>query len=160
VAQTDYMVYATDDGEYVSLLPFGHVFRDELPREAIIGQVLDGAEPGGPVTPEQFVANRVFHEFMHGVVERHAPALPAFADEARRRQDGWIYIIDQRTPTPAGRVSPEDVIGGFEVRAGHVVAHSYQRNPSHRLMTEHGFFQLGDELQRCLVFELEQLHNP
>jgi hypothetical protein len=159
MVETDYVVYKTERGDYLSLLPFDHVSQYGLPPEAIIGEVLDGAEPGGTLTPDTFVANRAFHEFMHGVVERHAPEMAEFADEARQRQDGWIYVVDRRTPTPAGRVLPEDVIGGFEVRMGHLVAHSYQPIPSHRLMTERGFFQLGDELQQHLVFELAQLRS-
>ena len=157
MVDSGYVVYRTHDGDYLSLLPFDHVARYGLAPEAIIGTVLDGAEPGTSLTPETFVANRAFHDFMHRVVERHAPEMPAFAEDARQRQDGWIYVIDQRTPTPAGRVPPEDVIGGFEVRTGRLVARSYQPMPSHRLMTARGFFQLGDELERCLVTELEQL---
>ncbi len=49
------------------------------------------------------------------------------------------------------------MIGGFEVRSGHLVARSYQPIPSHQLMTERGFFDLGDELQGRLVSELVQL---
>ena len=128
-----------------------------LAPQAIIGQVTSSREAGDSLTPETFVANRGFHELLHAVVERHAPSTPSFADDARRQRDGWIYVIDQRTPTPGGRVPPEDVIGGFEVRAGHVVARSYQPIPAHRLMTERGFFQLGLELEQCLLTELAQL---
>lgn len=154
---TDFVVYETEHGKYVSPLPHDHVARYGLAPQAIIGQVTGDAEMGRSLTPETIVANGAFHDFLHDVVERHAPTTPSFADDARRQRDGWIFVVDQRTPTPGGRVPPEDVIGGFEVRGGHVVADSYQRIPAHRLMTERGFFQLGVELEQCLLTELEQL---
>ncbi len=157
MVETDFVVYEMEQGTYVSPLPLDHVAKYGLAPQAIVGQVTGATEAAGALTPETFVANGIFHEFLHGVVERHAPTTPSFADDARRQRDGWIYVIDQRTPNPGGRVPPEDVIGGFEVRAGHVVAHSYQPIPAHRLMTERGFFQLGSELEQCLRSELEQL---
>ena len=154
---TDCVVYVTEQGNYVSLLPVDHVTKHGLDPRAIVGEVVGDTGSGGSLTPEHFVGNHAFHEFLHEVVARHAPTMPGFAEDARQQRDGWIYVIDQRTPTPGGRVPPEDVIGGFEVRDGHVVAHSYLPIPSHQLMTERGFFNLGDELQARLVFELEQL---
>jgi hypothetical protein len=31
---------------------------------------------------------------------------------------------------------------------------SYQRSPKHRILSEHGFFRPGAELQQCLLREL------
>jgi hypothetical protein len=157
MVETDYVVYATEAGDCLSLLPADHVSKYGLAPQAIIGQLVGDGATDEPLTPESFVANHEFHEFLHGVVARYGPAVPELADEARQLRDGWIYVVDHRTPTPGGRVRPEDVIGGFEVRAGAVVAHSYQPIPAHQLMTERGFFDLGAELQERLVFELEQL---
>jgi hypothetical protein len=154
----DYEVYTTDEGDCLSLLPVDHVSKYGLAPEAIMGQVV-GDTAGASPTPDTFVANRAFHEFLHGVVARYAPATAEVAASAREQRDGWIYIVDRRTPTPDGRVPPEDVIGGFEVRGGAIVARSYQPIPAHQLMTEHGFFRLGDELQSRLVAELEQLRT-
>jgi len=157
MVESDCVIYRTDQGECISLLPADHVAKYGLVPQAIVGQVVGDTEAGRSLTPSTFVENRAFHDFLHRVVERHAPTIVEFTDEARRQRDGWIYVVDQRTPTPGGRVPPEDVIGGFEVRSGHLVARSYQPIPSHQLMTERGFFDLGDELQGRLVSELEQL---
>jgi hypothetical protein len=157
VATTECVVHVTEQGNYLSLLPVDHVTEHGLVPRAIVGEVVGDPGSGGSLTLETFVGNRAFHQFLHEVVERHAPTTLGFAEDARQQRDGCIYLIDQRTPTPGGRVPPEDVIGGFEVRDGHVVAHSYQPIPSHQLMTERGLFNLGDELQARLVFELEQL---
>ena len=159
MVETDYVLYDSENGQYLSMLGPDHVLQFGLAPQAIIGEVVGGTVVVEAVTPETFLANRAFHDFLHWVVERHAPTTTGFAEDARQQRDGWIYIVDQRTPTPSGRVPPEDVIGGFEVRGGHVVAHSYQPIPAHQLMTEHGLFQLGDELHRHLLAELESLRG-
>ena len=157
MVETDLVVYETDQGTYVSPLPLDHVAKYGLAPQAIIGQVTGDPEAGGSLTPETFVANGTFHEFLHTVVERHAPSIPAF----RGGRPPPTRRVDLRHrpahAEPRRRVPPEDVIGGFEVRDGHVVARSYQPIPAHRLITERGFFQLGLELEQCLVSELKQL---
>jgi|SRR4051794_41180074 hypothetical protein len=91
----------TPDGpmDYVSCLAEHLVFAHGLPEEAIIGVVLRALQPGEALTPGVFARNRVFVEFMHGVVARRAPQVPSLISQARRQQDGWMYVIDQRTPT-------------------------------------------------------------
>lgn len=146
----------TPDGpmDYVSCLSENLVFAHGLPEEAIIGVVRRALEPGEPVTPHVFAKNPGFVEFMHGVVERRAPQVPGINSQARRQRDGWIYVIDQRTPSPAGSVPPEDIIGAFEVREGSVVAGTYRPCPGHVILSGRGFFQLGPELQSYLLEEL------
>ncbi len=68
-----------------------------------------------------FARNRVFVEFMHAVIARNAPEMPGFIAEAKRQGNGWVYIIDQRTPTPLGAVPPEHIVGVFEIKNGQVV---------------------------------------
>ena len=34
---------------------------------------------------------------------------------ANNQKEGWVYIIDQRSPPPQGEVPPYDIIGAFEV---------------------------------------------
>ena len=74
-----------------------------------------------------------------------------------RALTGWVYVIDQRTRTPQGRIPPEDIIGAFAVQRGQVVPASYQRCPQHLILSADGFFQLGAELQACLLDELASL---
>jgi hypothetical protein len=147
---------ATPEGpkNYVTVLPQESVFAEGLAPEAIVGVLSESWQPTDRITPNVFVRNRGFIEFLHAVIARHGPTQTGFQGEARRLGDGWVYVIDQRTPTPQGPVPPEDILGAFAVKGGAVVPGSYQRSPQHRLLTERGFLRLGEELQRCLLQEL------
>ncbi len=114
------------------------------------------SKEGERVTPENFALNRMFVDFMQQVIAQHAPSLPGFQAEASRQGEGWLYVIDQRTPDPEGAVPGQDVIGGFAVKGGAIVPDSYQPNPNHSLLSEAGFFNLGPELHRKLLGELKQ----
>jgi hypothetical protein len=59
--------------------------------------------------------------------------------EAARLGNGWVYIIDQRTPTPGGQVPPEDIIGAFEVKDGDILPGSYRASPNHMILSPNGF---------------------
>jgi len=141
--------------DYVTLLPPEVVFAQGLAPEAIVGMLLRTLGPGERITPQTFAQNRAFVEFMHAVVARYGPYQPGFQAEAKRLGEGWIYVIDRRTPTPEGAVPSEDILGAFEVKRGEVVPGSYQANPKHIILSPNGFFQLGDGLQACLLQELE-----
>src|SRR5262249_30472144 len=128
--------------------------------EVIIGVLSRPLGPGEAITPAVFARNRVFVDFLHGVIARRGPELPGLIAEARRQGAGWVYIIDQRTPTPQGPIPPEDILGGFEVKGGQVVPGSYRPNPKHRVLSADGFFRLGAELQDCLLEELGRRAEP
>jgi hypothetical protein len=101
-----------------------------------------------------FVQNKLFADFLHETIGKHAPSTPSMRQAARQRVEGWIYLLDGRTPTPEGDVPLHDIFGGFEVRGGTVVTGSYHRFDEHLLYTELGFFQLEDALRLCIMFEL------
>lgn len=101
--------------------------------------------------------NPVFVDFMHKRIARREPELPGLIEEAERQGSGWVYVIDQRTPTPQDGVPPEDIVGAFEIKYGQVIPASYQANPKHSILTENGFFSLGPALQPCLLEELAAL---
>src|SRR4051794_8713081 len=104
-------IYQVDTHEgrksFVSCLPHEQVFARGLAPEAIIGVLLRPPEPDEPITPAMFARNRVFVDFMQGVIARKGPDLPGLIEAARRQGDGWVYVIDQRTRTPRGDVPPE-----------------------------------------------------
>jgi hypothetical protein len=159
MAEFPIVVYRVDtpDGQkdYVSCLPHEQVFAaGGLPPEAIIGSLLRPLKTDEAITPEVFARNRVFVDFLHGVIARRGPTLPGLIAEARRQGEGWVYIIDQRTRTPQGSIPPKDIIGDFEVKDGQVVPGSYQPSPRHRILSDDGFFRLAAELQTCLLEEL------
>ncbi len=146
----------TPDGErdYVTLLPPEPAFAHGLTPEAIVGVLSRPLAEGESITPEVFARNRVFVDFLHEVIARCAPSQPAFQAEARRLGSGWVYIIDRRTPTPAGPVPPEDILGALEVKGGEVVPGSYRRSPKHLILSPNGFFRLDAGLHQCLLREL------
>jgi hypothetical protein len=146
----------TPDGvrDYVTLLPPELFCTRGLASEAIVGELLRRPGSEETITPQNFAPNRVFVEFMHGVIARHAPRQPGCRAEAERLGQGWIYIIDQRTPTPHGPVPTEDIIGAFEVKGGAVVPQSYRASPNHLILSSGGFFRLDRGLQTCLLQEL------
>lgn len=151
----------TPEGErdYVTLLPLETVFAKGLAPEAIVGVLRRPMRTGERITPEVFVRNRVFVDFLHEVIAEHAPSQPELQAEARRLGSGWVYIIDQRTPTPEGPVPPEDILGAFEAKNGEVVPGSYQRSPKHMILSAHGFFRLGAGLHLCLLREMESRNS-
>jgi hypothetical protein len=143
--------------DYVPCLPLEHVFQHGLAPEAIVGVLLRPLESDESITPGVFARNKVFVEFMHSVIARHAPLLPGLIAEAERLFEGCVCVIDQRTPTPNDGVPPEDIVGVFEVKNGRVVPGSYQACPKHMVLSERGFFQLDADLQRCLMDDLATL---
>lgn len=146
----------TPDGpkDYVTCLSHEHVFKHGLQPEAIVGVLVRPLENGEQINPDNFARNRVFVDFMHSVIARRGPELPGFIAEAKRQGEGWVYVVDQRTPTPQGAVPPEDIVGVFEIRNGQVVVGSYRASPNHVILSANGFFFLGAELQSCLIEEL------
>jgi hypothetical protein len=142
----------TKDGFVGMVSPLSHefVFKKGLPNEAVFGTVPSGNDK---ILPSNFTANPTFIEFLQGFVAEHTPSLAAFMDEARRLWDGYVYVIDYRTPDVYGDVPQEDILGVFEVRSGEPV--SYKTNPNYRLFTERGFFVLHPELEVRLLAEIE-----
>ena len=141
--------------DYATVLPPEVFSKAGASGEAIVGALPRGDGNGdGSISPDGFVPNEVFSRFLHTVVAEHAASLPAIQAEAERIGNGWVYIIDRRTPTPEGPVPPEDIIGGFQVTGGRAVPGSYVAGESHRLLTERGFFHLDDGLHKKLVDEL------
>jgi hypothetical protein len=92
---------------YATCLSHEIAFQRGLPAEAIIGVLTGPLEVGEAITPDVFARNRAFVEFMHAVIARRGPDLPELIAEAKRQGEGWVYVIDQRTPTPQAAVLEE-----------------------------------------------------
>jgi hypothetical protein len=54
-------------------------------------------------------------------------------------------------------IQPDDVFGAFEARSGLITPDSYEANPTHRILSERGFFQLEEELLAAVLRQLEAL---
>ena len=140
--------------DVVSLLPMESGFTEGLAPESIVGSCPRLLEHGEKVSPNNFARNPVFVKFLHGVIARRGHEVPALQAAARGQKEGWIYIIDARTPNPQGEVPPHDIIGGFQVKAGAVIAGSYKANPNHLLLSVEGLFQLDAALHQLLMEEI------
>jgi hypothetical protein len=146
--------------DYVTLMPPELTFKVGLIPEAIVGVLTRPLDPDEPITPEVFARNRVFVDFMHEVLGREAPKQAACQAEAQRIGNGWVYLIDQRTPTPEGHVPPHDIIGAIEVKDGRIVNGSYSRSERHVVLSPDGFFRLSPDLHECLIREIRHRSTP
>ena len=148
-----YYIYDTVvDGShryFASLLPHDTGFSAGLPSEAIVGEFTRGPET---LTPEAFQQNPQFIKFMAYAIGRHAQSCPGLIAEAQRQQNGFVYILDKRTPTPDDGVPPEDIIGGVEIENGEMLR--FHGSPNYRILTADGFMQLDSWLKDRLVEEL------
>ena len=145
--------------DLVTLLPSATFFDRGLVPEAIVGKLLRPLARGEQITPDNFARNRPFVDFLHRFLADEAPRTAACRAEAARMGNGFVYIIDQRTATPAGDVPPEDIVGVLQAANGEVVAGSYKPNPNHRILSERGFFRLGAHLEALLVESLERANR-
>lgn len=125
-----------------------------LAERAILGVLLRRIDDGGEVVPENFRPNRPFVDFLHELLAAEAPKTNAARQQAAQQREGYLYLIDARTPDPGGRVPPEDIIGAIAIQAGKLVPGTYQRNDQHRLLTSGGFFALSAELEATLLTQL------
>jgi hypothetical protein len=137
--------------DYVTLISPEVALSQGLAPEAIVGVLLRPLESGEAITPDIFARNRVFVDFLHAVIARYGPDQEGCKAEAARLGEGWVYIIDQRTPTPQGPVPPEDIIGAFEVKGGEVLPGSYRASSKHMILSPNGFFRLEEGLRQCLL---------
>lgn len=152
VKQVDMSAAATQLHVLSILGPLEAAALGGLPREAVAG-VMDG--DGSSI--EAFRPNPVFADFLHHVIRTAGPEDLDLQAAAIRQENGWVYIIDLRTPDgPQGRVPPEDIIGAFEVRSGRIVSGSYWRNDQHLVFSAHGLVQLPPSLREAFVRSLER----
>ena len=150
--------------DYVTCIDKGRLFTAEgILSEWIIGALLRPLEPGEAITPGNFAANSVFVDLMQGVIARRGPWVSDLIADARRLGDGTLYVLDQRTrapQSPVREVPTEDIFGEFDVKDGQIVHGSYRPNPKHYLFSPDGFFQLGAQLEDCLLEVLAAISNP
>lgn len=139
------------DLKVISLLPQETVFNlKKIPSIAICGNLMYDKSKQG-----EFKENTEFVEFMHKFIEKNTHKMESFIQEALKQQNGYIYIIDFRTPNGImGDVPPEDIIGAFQVEEGKVIQDSYQRNTNHKVFTENGIVKLPEELNILLLEEI------
>ncbi|KAJ3379407.1 hypothetical protein HDU84_006699 [Entophlyctis sp. JEL0112] len=103
-------------------------------------------------TPANFFANPRFEEALHGTIKANVHLDEGWRAMAASQKQGYMTITDARVFTPWGRVAdPEDILGAVLLEDGNIVPFSYERFPSHRLVTLNGLTQLTESLQDKLV---------
>jgi len=141
--------------DYVSLLPA----KNGLIAASIIGK-FRSPESGPPViAQEAFARNGVFVDLMHDIIKREAPRLSHYQAEATRIGSGPVYVTDRRAAKDS-TVQPEDTFGAFEAKNHQIISESYEPNPTHRILSERGFFQLERALYTALMRKLKTLESP
>ena len=135
-----------------------------LPNEAIAGLVGVPAQDrnslsavtGGRFSRGEFRPNPAFAVFMHNVIRTFGPHTRELQDEAQRQGNGFIYIIDLRTPEgQMGNVPPEDIIGAFAVENGKLGA--YEPNHEHLVFSANGLVQLPPSLNELHRQQLRRM---
>lgn len=144
-----------DRRHYVTVSPLDRE-RDIAPAK-VIGMLKQPIQRGESITPDNFARNGVFVDFLHNVIAKHGPMVPGLVGAARQQGEGWVYIIDGRTPTPQEDVPQEDILGAFQVKNGEITSTSYQRNADHRILSDRGFFRLDAILIQQLIDELAKV---
>ncbi len=154
-------VIARDDGTYTAA---SYLSLDDtramggIPESAVMGVVRRAITDDAPIPWQLFVASPGFLVLFHAFLGRQVAIDEALSGAAVAQDEGLIYLIDLRTPGPAGGpVPPEDIIGLMRVSAGAVVAGSYVASDKHRLFTVNGPTRLPASLHAALLDELRRL---
>jgi hypothetical protein len=103
--------------------------------------------------------NPSFTEVMHHAIAAAGTLHPDshIAAGAPKNGDieGWVYLIDPRTPTTEGSVPPSDILGSFKVdcETQTVVKESYRPNETYQLLSGqgHGLCQLPGKYYTAII---------
>jgi hypothetical protein len=117
----------------------------ELKGEAIVGFISDYT-----FRLDTFIPNKLFINFMQQVIAIKALQDPLFQSTAMEKQEGWIYIIDDRA-SELEEPLPEDIIGVFEVKIGNLILDSYRPNENYAIFGKRGLFQLPPFLSKAVI---------
>lgn len=156
-AQRFSLLEATQHGQlqyYLTVAPPADIEQRGASADTIVGTLKSLPESFATMSPDTFVPNERFVRLLHEVIGSRGPEQPGLQYEAARIGQGHVFIIDQRGPTPSGRVPPEDILGYFTVADGIIITDSYRSNANYRVLTERGLMRLHSELHAALVAEL------
>ncbi|KAG0210845.1 hypothetical protein BGX33_004654 [Mortierella sp. NVP41] len=127
----------------------------------VIGYISQGpaSQPSDlQVKPNKFTENEAFNTLLHTIIQQNLASDPMVESVLQQQLEGWTHIADYRNPAPYGRIPlPEDIFGSVQIVDGVIRPESYQRMPSHRIVSSLGLFQLSDHLHERLVHHLKNL---
>lgn len=136
---------------------------DGLPGEFVCGEIRDAADledENFDFRPEQVQENPVFTSFLHEFIATQANLNEELKEAAREQKEGFVYMIDQRTPDAESDVPPADIIGAFEIEDGAITPESYSPNPEHQMVTEDGLVEIGEDLREAMLQYYKQTREP
>jgi hypothetical protein len=107
---------------------------------------------GKSLSIDNFIANKVFIDFMQKIISVEALKDSKFQAAAVKQQAGWLYIIDNRVADlEREETAPEDILGVFEIKEGQIVPNSYQPNENYLIFGNNGLMQLPGSLHEALI---------
>ncbi len=130
------------------------IFEYGLSAKVIVGEV-DKSEDEEFDFATSFRANPAFKETIFDFARAEMLDDETLINSAIEQQEGWVYIIDQRTKTPEGEVPPYDIIGGFKVENKELKR--FSENPNYQIKSINGFTDLGKNLNIKMNIFLENL---
>ena len=101
--------------DIVSLVRPGTSFEGGLAGNAVLGTCRRLLTKGDKVTPENFIPSGTFVRLLHAVIVALGPKTRELQRAARQQAEGWVYLIDARTPDPSGEVPPRGRAGASRV---------------------------------------------
>ncbi|KAG0232714.1 hypothetical protein BGW42_007968 [Actinomortierella wolfii] len=110
------------------------------------------------IRPNRFTENEAFNNVLHEVIQQHLVNDPDVRSVLQLQLEGWTHIPDYRNPAPYGRIPlPEDIFGSVQIVEGEIKPETYQRMPSHRIVSSNGLFVLSQYLHQQLLQHLRNL---
>ncbi|TPX43787.1 hypothetical protein SeMB42_g03076 [Synchytrium endobioticum] len=127
-----------------------------LPELAKIGWILD--ENYQALSPDNVHVNPLFEALLHDVLRESIHTSTQVIYAAATQREGFLNINDARTFVPYGRVAEaEDILGFVRLDTGTIVPDTYERCPTHRIVSTHGLFQLSEEMHGKLLQRLSRV---
>ncbi|KAF9376810.1 hypothetical protein CPB97_010587 [Podila verticillata] len=112
------------------------------------------------IKPNKFTENEAFSKVLHEVIKANLDQDPMLTSVLQLQLEGWTHVADYRNPAPYGRIPlPEDIFGSVQIVDGVIQPGTYQRMPTHRIVSSLGLFQLSDYLHEKLVEHLQNLQS-
>ncbi len=130
---------------------------DDVLNKGLVGKSVIGylKETDKEVLPENIVYNVDFIELFKRTIKTEALASVDLMKSATQQQNGFVYIIDQRTKDQ-NETKARDILGSFEVTGGQLNADSFQFNPNYQIISTDGLFRLPDNFEKALLNEIAE----
>jgi len=130
---------------------------DDAFNKGLVGKSVIGylKETDKGVTSENIVYNVDFVVLFKRTIKTAALASVDLMKSATQQQNGFVYIIDQRSKDQ-NETKARDILGSFEVTGGQLNPDSFQFNPNYQIISTDGLFRLPDNFAKALMNEIAE----